>query len=139
MFQSPEGTRAELKLTGQFSFWPSLELASLLSSTQGPGMWHLWCLARSPCIIQHITSSPPVCAGHPAGPLTATCVRHGYSIWWLYVISEAFIFSTDFSSDFNFSFAYLFKYHGHYRFNTSQTQPLIFFLLVNDISIHSVT
>ena len=139
MFQSPEGTRAELELTGQVSFWPSLELASLLSSTQGLAMWHLWCLASSLCIIQHLTSSPPLCAGHPAGFPTATCMRQGYGIWWLYVISEAFIFSTDFSSDFNFSFAYLFKYHGHYRFNTSLSQPLIFFLLVNDISIHPVT
>ena len=139
MFQSPEGTRAELELTGQFSFWPSLELASLLSSTQGPGMWHLQCLATSPCIIQHLTSSPPLCAVHPAGSLTATSMRQGYGIWWLYVISEAFIFSTDFSSDFNFPFSYLFKYHGHYKFNTSQSQPLIFFILVNNISIHTVT
>ena len=138
MFQGPEGTRAELELTGQFSCWPPLELASLLSSAQGLAMWHFWCLASLPCITQHLASSPPLCAGHPVGPLTSFCIRQGSGIGQLYAISEVFIFSTDFSSDFNFPFAYLFKYHGHYKFNTSQSQPLIFLILVNDISIHPV-
>lgn len=138
MFQGPGGTRAELELTGQFSCWPSLELASLLSSAQGLGMWHFRCLASLPCITQHLTSSPLLCAGRPVGPLTSSCIRRGSGIGQLYVISEVFIFSTDFSSDVNFPFAYLFKYHGHYKFHTSQSQPLIFLILVNDTSIPPV-
>lgn len=107
------------ELTGQSSCQPSLGLATLLSSAQELGMWHHWYLVSLPCNIQHLTIFLPVCACHPAGPLISNCIRQALA-YTIYVISEVFIFSTDFSSDLNFAFAFLLKYHGHHRLNTPQ-------------------
>lgn len=64
---------------------------------------------------------------HPIGPLRSIWLGQGFDIWYLYVISEVFIFSTAFSS--NFTFAHLCRCHGHHKFNTSQSRLLIFLMV----------